>query len=321
MKYRMLGQTGFRISEVGLGTWPMGGPTKWAQGYISYGSVDDTESLALLRRARELGVNFIDTADIYGDGHSEELIAQALGGDRDCYVATKVGYDMYGGRQGKVWSAEHINYAVEQSLRRLRRDVIDLYQLHTPPIEVIRQGEVFETLERLKQQGKIRHYGLSIFTAEDAAEALKQGNPAAFQVSFNLLDQRHITDLFPSIRDRGVGIIVRSPLASGFLTGTIEPDHDFPETDHRSRMPREQIVREVAKVEMLRFLVKPPVQTLPEAALAYILSYDAVSVVIPGAMTIRELEDNVSASDVAPLAAEDVRAAETLYREDFGLAS
>ncbi len=297
----------------------MGGPTKWVQGYISYGSVDDTESLAVIRRARELGINFIDTADIYGDGHAEELIGQALAGDPDCYVATKVGYDMYGSRQGKVWSPEHVNYAVDQSLRRLRRDVIDLYQLHTPPLEIIRRGEVFHTLERLKEQGKIRHYGVSILTAEDGVEVLKRGKPATFQVGFNLLDQRHITDLFPIVRERGVGILVRSPLASGFLSGTITSDHNFPETDHRSRMSREEIAQVVAKVESLRFLVKPPVRTLAQAALAYILSYDAVSVVIPGAMTVRELEDNVSASDVAPLDPEDVRMAEKLYREAFNV--
>lgn len=319
MKYRLLGQTGFRVSEVGLGTWPMGGPTPWEQGYISYGPVNDAESLRAIRRARELGVNFIDTADIYGDGHAEELIAQALGNDQECYIATKVGYDMYGGRQGKVWTAEHLDYACEQSLRRLQRETIDLYQLHTPPLEVIRRGEVFHALEKLIERGKIRHYGVSVITAEDAVEALAQAQPATFQVAFNLLNQRHIDDLFPIVRQRGTGIIVRSPLASGFLTGTITPDHVFPETDHRSRTSPEQLTQQLAKVSKLRFLVKPPVRTPSQAALAYILSYDAVSVIIPGAMSLPELEDNVSASDVSPLPAEDVRAAEALYREGFGL--
>lgn len=320
MKYRTLGQTGYRVSEVGLGTWPMGGPTRWEQGYISYGPVDDAQSLAVIRRARELGINFIDTADIYGDGHAEELIAQAVGGDRECYVATKVGYDMYGGRQGKLWTAPHLDYAVEQSLRRLRRDTIDLYQLHTPPLEVIRQGEVFGTLERLMERGKVRHYGVSVINAEDALESMRQGNPASFQVAFNLLNQRHVDDLFPLVRERNVGVIVRSPLASGFLTGTVTPDTVFPETDHRSRTSREQMAQQLAKVERLRFLVKPPVRSLPQASLAFLLSHDAVSVVIPGAMSLPELEDNASASDVAPLPPEDVRAGQDLYRTGFGLA-
>lgn len=319
MKYRTLGKTGFQVSEVALGTWPIGGPTRWAQGYISYGPVDDSNSLAVIRRARELGINLIDTADIYGDGHAEELIGQVVGNDPACYVATKVGYDMYGAREGKVWSREHVEYAVEQSLRRLKRDAIDLYQLHTPPFEIIQRGEIFQTLELLKERGKIRHYALSILTAEDAKEALKNGDPASFQVGFSLLDQRHVTDLFPLVKERNVGILTRSPLASGFLTGTIKADHVFPETHHLSRMPQEKIAEQVAKVEKLRFLVKPPVTSLAQAALAYILSYDAVTAVIPGAMTVQELEDNVAASAVAPLPEGDVRTAEAMYRESFGL--
>jgi len=317
MKYRPLGATDMAVSEIGLGTWPIGGPTLWAQGYISYGPVDDGESIRLIRRTRELGVNFIDTADIYGDGHAEEVIAEALGSDRECYVATKVGYDMYGGRQGKVWSAEHICYAVEQSLRRLRRERIDLYQLHTPPLEVIQRGEVFGTLERLKEQGKLREYGVSVITAADALAALEQGRPASFQVGFNLLEQRHVEDLFPIVHERGVGIVVRSPLASGLLTGTVSADTTFPETDHRSRMSREQLARRVATVDSLRFLVQSPVATLAQAALAFILSHDAVSVVIPGALSVEELEDNVSASDVAPLPPADVERAHALYRSGF----
>ncbi len=301
MRYRPLGTTGLHVSEVGLGTWPLGGPTRWAQGYISYGPTDDEKSLGVIRRAIDLGVTFIDTADIYGDGRAEELIARAIGRRQDIIVGTKVGYDMYGGREGKIWTEEHLRYACEQSLRRLQRDTIDLYQLHTPPLDVIARGEVFDVLDRLRVEGKIKHYGLSILTAQDGVEAMRSGSPATFQVAYNLLRPEMEDELFPTVLDRGVGIIVREPLANGRLTGTMTADTTFPETDHRSRWPRDRFLDDLKRVESLRFLVDEQRPTLARAALAYVLSHPAVSTVIPGALTADEVEDNVAASGAAPL--------------------
>ena len=308
MKERSLGNTGLKISEIGFGCWAIGGN--------SYGNVRDEESLEALETAWAAGVNFYDTADTYGEGHSEILMGKFLKGKpRDkVFVATKAGWDFYPADKkpspfaadlsGKINHAGHhknfdpayLRFACEQSLKRLGIGTIDLYQLHNPSLEQIQKGDTVGVLEGLKREGKIRSIGISVHTEAEALAALKDPRIEVLQVIFNLLDQRMKEKVFPEAQRKQVGILAREPLASGLLTGKYAPAHEFPKNDHRRRWVAEKREIDWKKIRRVQEVLKNKDISLPQAALEYNLAFEAVSSVIPGAKTPAQVVANLKAS-------------------------
>lgn len=309
------------VSEIGFGGWPIGGQ-RW-------GSVEDEDSLAALQRAFDLGVNFFDTADVYGHGHSEELIGQAFASKRpNVVVATKVGIDFYAGEPSKHnFSAEYIRTAVARSLERLRTDYVDVLQLHGPPQKLSKDEGVWEALAGLKREGKVRYFGVSARTANDALAYLKLADAGGehsrrfgdtLQVAFNLLDQEAAAKgVFVEAYRQDWGVIARVPLASGMLTGKYAGDHYFPRDDFRSMWSPARVKEMSGRVEALRFLVRSPVESMTQASLAFVLSQEAVSTVITGAKTEAQVEENAQAPGLAPLPQEDLRQAQGLWESGF----
>ena len=316
MNYRELGRTGWKVSEISYGAWAIGG---------DWGSVDDADSLVALRAALDHGVNFVDTADVYGDGHSEKLIGQVLRerkGER-IYVATKAGRRLQP-HVADGYTGKNLAAFVERSLRNLGVEAIDLVQLHCPPTEVFYRPEVFDALDQLVAAGKVRTYGVSVEKVEEALKAIEYPNVQTVQIVFNLFRQRPAGLFFSEAKARRVGILARVPLASGLLTGKMRPDTRFEASDHR-RYNREGEAFDVgetfagvpyeaglAAVDALRPLV-PPGATMAQFALRWILMFDAVSCAIPGAKRAGQVEDNVAASDLAPLSQEAMAAAREVY--------
>ena len=313
MRYRELGKTGLQVSEIGFGAWAVGGN---AHGN-SYGPTDDRTSLAAIQRAFELGCNFFDTADVYGHGHSEEVLGQALKGHRDkVIIATKVGGDFYHGPPRMNFNPDYIEFALEKSCERLQTDYVDLYQLHNPPVQMIRNETLFRALEMLKEKGKIHHYGISIHDPKEGILAMKTGKPEAIQVVFNILRQDAKLQLFQAALESGVGIIAREPLANGFLTGKHNADETFPEGDIRHHFPRDYLLNLVLAAEQLKFL-EGRNRTLAQAALRFVLDQKEVSTVIPGAKTSQQVEENLSASDLPPLTGEELLRIRILREQGF----
>jgi len=321
MHYGRLGRTGMMVSEIGFGGWPIGG--------LRWGSVEDENSLAALRRAFDLGINFYDTADVYGHGHSEELIGRAFASKRpNVVIATKAGVDFYTGEPAKHnFAPDYIRTALERSLERLRTDYVDILQLHNPPQKLAKDASVWEALADLKREGKVRFFGVSARTVNDALAYLKAAHAGeehsrrfgdTLQVAFNLLEQEAAAKgVFVEAHRQDRGIIARVPLASGMLTGKYTGDHYFPPTDFRSMWSPGRVGETARRVESLRFLVKPPVESMTQAALAFVLSQDAVSTVITGAKTEAQVEENVRAPELAPLPQDDLRRAEELWERGF----
>jgi len=283
--------------------------------------MNDEESLSAIEAALDLGVNFIDTSDAYGAGYSETLLGKALKGKRDTVIlATKGGNIMVGPNRGKTnFSADTIGRVMDESLKRLQTDTIDLYQLHNPSVEVIEQGEVWELLERCKREGKIRYYGVSINKVEEGVAAVRDGRSETIQIEYNMLVQDPAQELFPLARKANVGVIARAPLRRSLLTGklTSEDQKRFQGEDVRARnFPGDLFAKELEKVEKLRFLVKGPVQSLAQAAIAFCLAHPAVSVVIPGARNAQQMRDNAEAADLR-LPKEDLRKVAELWRQGF----
>ena len=239
MKYRRLGATGLKVSEIGFGAWGIGGDVN---GSVAYGPTDDKDSRRALQRAFELGIRFYDTADFYGYGHSEELIGQVLKDVRSqVVIATKVGLLDATGRHD--FTRRHIKHSIEGSLRRLGTDYVDLYQLHSPPIDAL-DGEVLATLQLLQTEGKIRAFGISVRSPDDALVAMRAFGVKCIQVNFNLVDQRAVENgLLAKCEEGECRIIVRTPLCFGFLTGAYSTNIQFQESDHRNRWSTEQIRR------------------------------------------------------------------------------
>jgi len=315
MQTRTLGRTGLKVSEIGFGAWGIGGN---AHGN-SYGPTEDAESIAAVRRAIDMGVNFFDTADVYGSGHSEEVLGEALRARRDnVYVATKVGGDFYHGGVRMNFDSGYIAFALERSLKRLRTDHVDVYQLHNPPAEMMGDPETYEVLEALKAEHKIDHYGVSVHEPSEAALCLGAGSPEVLQIPFSLFRQEWIEETLDAARKANVGIIAREPLGNGFLTGTIRPDARFPPGDIRHHWPPAMVAGRVAAVKELSFLVQPD-RTMAQAALRFVLAYPEVSVTIPGAKSVAQAEENAAASDAPPLSKDDIERARRLYAKDFGM--
>ncbi len=316
MRSRRLGKTGREVSEIGFGAWAIGG---------AWGETDDRESLASLEAAVEAGVTFFDTADVYGDGRSERLLAELLRERSEpLVVATKFG------RRAPV-EVEHYTYDnlrawLERSLENLGVDAVDLVQLHCPPWEAYYTPSVFEACDRLVEEGLARSYGVSVEKVEEALKAIEYPGVATVQIIFNVFRQRPAGLFFEQARLRDVGVIVRVPLASGLLTGKFARDTAFAADDHRAfnRHGEEFDVGEtfagvdfergLEAVERLRALV-PEGATMAQLALRWILGFEAVSTVIPGAKTPEQARANAAASDLAALPEGSLREISAIYEE------
>jgi aryl-alcohol dehydrogenase-like predicted oxidoreductase len=317
MIYRELGRTGIKVSEISFGTWAIGG---------SWGSVSDDESLLALAQAIDAGVNFFDTADVYGNGHSEELLAKAtMGREEIIHIATKFC------RQGDIndpqtYSEQRVRQYCEASLKRLRRECIDLYQIHCPPMAILKDGQVFEVLDKLKAEGKICSYGVSVETVEEGMLCLQNPNVGALQVIFNLLRQKPLEQLLPAAYAQGVGILVRLPLASGLLTGKMTAATIFEADDHRSFNENGEhfnvgetfgglgLQKGVELSGQLAWIAEGR-GNMARAALRWILDQKEVSCVIPGFKSTKQVEDNLSAMDVPSYRAEELAQLEQFYQD------
>lgn len=300
MHYRYLGKTGIRVSTVGFGAWAIGGASEASGMPLGWSKANDEDSLAAIRRARELGVNFFDTADSYGFGRSESLLGIVLSRTReDVVLATKVGLVRDNdGRLRKDFSRQHIMHAVDGSLKRLRTDYIDLLQLHNPTIDDVRRDEVHEVMDRLQEVGKIRFWGVSISTIEEGLEIMRNGWGYALQVLYNVLNQAPEKELFPLAIEKGYGIIARVPLASGLLTGKYRVDATFAKDDVRQNFLTPRRMEEVVpRVDEAKSIIGGTARNLTEGALRFILGHDAVSTTIPGARNVRQIETNAAAAD------------------------
>jgi aryl-alcohol dehydrogenase-like predicted oxidoreductase len=303
MRYRTLGRTGLKVSEIGYGAWGIGG-TQWLGG-------DDRESLAALRRALELGLNFIDTALAYGDGHSERLVGQVVReAPQPVYVATKVPPKnrLWPARPGigirEVFPYDYIIQCTEQSLRNLGLDHIDLQQLHVWNPEWIHEEDWRRAFEDLKRSGKVRFVGVSIndHQPDSALELIETGLIDTVQVIYNIFDQSPERRLFPLCQQRNIGVIARVPFDEGALTGQITAQSQFDPRDFRSFYFRGDRKRQVEeRVAALRRDLAGVEGDLPEIALRFCLSHPAVSTVIPGMRKVRHVEANLAVSDKGPL--------------------
>ncbi|MBK7599514.1 MAG: aldo/keto reductase [Acidobacteria bacterium] len=305
MKYRTLGRTGIEVSEVGYGAWGIGG-VQWTGG-------DDEEAKLALNLAIDQGLNFIDTALAYGDGHSERVVGEVVRSRSErIYIATKVPPKNREWPAAKVplqevLPAEHIIKCTEKSLRNLGIETIDLQQFHVWRDEWTEDGEWLEAVTRLREQGKIRYVGISIndYQPWNAMKALRHGHIDAVQVIYNIFEQAPQDELYPLCRELNIGVLARVPFDEGGLTGAIKPDTVFPETDFRTWFFRGDRKRKVfERVEKLKALLGPEAETLPELALRFTLSHDAVSTVIPGMRSTRHVTSNISLSDGRRLSAE-----------------
>jgi aryl-alcohol dehydrogenase-like predicted oxidoreductase len=299
VKYRPLGRTGIEVSEIGYGAWGIGG-SQW-------GGADDDESIQALHRAIDLGLNFVDTALAYGDGRSERLVGQVVRERAEAiYVATKVP------PKNMIWPApagipvedafpgDYIRTSAERSLSNLGLERIDLLQLHVWSDEWTDQGDWRETVEALRTEGKIGFFGISIndHQPSNALRVVESGAVDTVQVIYNVFDQSPEDELFPACREHGVGVIARVPLDEGGLTGTIGPDTEFPEGDHRAHYFRGERKGELAeRVDAITADLGITQEDLPEIALRFVLSEPTVSTVIPGMRSARNVERNVVVSD------------------------
>ncbi len=322
MEYRALGRTGWKVAEISFGAWAIGG---------SWGHVSDEEAMAALRKAVDCGVNFFDTADVYGGGRSERLIADLKKNyKKDIIVATKAGRRL---PQQTVagYSAANLTAWVEDSLRNLATDALDLLQLHCPPTELYSRPETFDVLDRMVKAGKIRYYGVSVEKVEEALKAIEFPNVQSVQIIFNCFRQRPADEFFAAAKRKQVGILARVPLASGLLTGKLRPDSVFAEDDHRNfnRHGESFDVGEtfsgvdydagLEAVEELRALL-PPGVSMSQFALRWILMFDAVTCAIPGGKRPDQVSDNCRASGLPPLSPEAVAVVRHMYDARFGAA-
>lgn len=311
MKYRELGKTGQKVSEIGFGAWGIGGNSN---GAIAYGKTDDAESLLALKTAFDLGINFYDTADIYGFGHSQELLGQAFKDCRDkVIIASKVGFLDFGSMQ--EFTPQHIRKTLEASLHNLQMDYLDLYQLHSPPIDLV-QSDVMSELERLKKQGKIRAIGISVRSPNEGLVAINNFNLDAIQVNFNMLDQRALENgLLELCEKNNVGVIVKTPLCFGFLTGQYTSADSFDPQDHRRKWSANQIDKWVTAYKEIYASISDKDKSINvQIALRFCLSYPSVLTVIPGMLTKGQVEENALSSIQGALSKLDLQSVISTYK-------
>ncbi len=317
MKYRPLGRTGWNVSEISFGAWAIGG---------SWGHVSDQEAIRALHQAIDCGINFIDTADVYGDGRSERLIAR-LKKDRkeEIIVATKAGRRLPK-QTVPGYSRENLTTWIHDSLRNLQTEALDLLQLHCPPTDAYYHPEIFAMLDDFVKQGKLRYYGVSVERVEEALKAIEYPNVQSVQIIFNCFRQRPAELFFPQAERKQVGILARVPLASGLLTGKLRRNSSFAIDDHRN-FNRHGEAFDVGEtfsgvdyeaglqaVEEIRKLV-PQGVSMSQFALRWILMFDAVSCAIPGGKNPQQVQDNCRASEIAPLSGEVMDKVKRIYDE------
>ncbi len=315
MQYRRLGRTGWDVSAISFGAWAIGG---------TWGDVKDEDSLAALHKAIDMGVNFIDTADVYGDGHSERLISHVLKERSEkIYVATKAGRRL-DPHVADAYNRKNLTAFIERSLKNLGVEALDLVQLHCPPTEAYYRPELFEVMDDLQQQGKITHYGVSVEKIEEALKAIEFPNVKTVQIIFNMFRLRPSERLFREAKKRQIGILARVPLASGMLTGKMKPGTQFAEDDHR-RFNRQGEAFDKGEtfsgvdynlgleaVEELKKIL-PENISLVQGALRWILMFDAVTCAIPGAKRPEQAEQNISAADLPGLSDEVMEEVKGVY--------
>jgi aryl-alcohol dehydrogenase-like predicted oxidoreductase len=315
MQFRALGRTGWNVSAISFGAWAIGG---------AWGTVDDNESLAALHKAVDCGVNFIDTADVYGMGRSERLIAQLKRARKEeIIVATKAGRRL-SPHTAEGYSAANLESFIDDSLRNLSTDCLDLVQLHCPPVEVYYRPEVFGALDELVRKGKIRHYGVSVEKVEEALKAIEYPNVQTVQIIFNCFRHRPAGLFFEQARKRCVGVLARVPLASGLLTGKITRQSQFANDDHRNFNRRGEAFdvgetfsgvdfdTALEAVERLKSVV-PPGMSLTRFALRWILMFDAVTCAIPGGKRPAQVEENCAAADLPALPDQAMKTVREVY--------
>jgi aryl-alcohol dehydrogenase-like predicted oxidoreductase len=323
MRYRNLGGTDIAVSEVGFGVWTVS--TGW------WGEVDDERSVRLLREARERGINYFDTADTYGSGKGETLLADAFGHVRDeVVISTKIGYDFYNhtARRGQQerpqdWSEDFIRFALEQSLKRLDTDYIDLLQLHNTKMDAIEDDELFSLMEAFKEEGKIRTYGIAlgpkIGWLEVGVKAMRERRIAGVQMIYNLLEQDPGRALIEAARETDTSLIVRVPHSSGMLEGHYDENTTFGDNDHRRHRPKEWLTTGLKKVEQLDFLTESGGRTLGQAALKFVLASPEVVSTLPNIYGDEQIEEFAATSETPDITREELSRIAGLYDTNFGL--
>ena len=317
MQFRELGRTGWKVSTISFGAWAIGG---------SWGPVEDAESLEALQKAVDLGVNFFDTADVYGDGRSERLLAK-LKADRkeEIIIATKAGRRL-DPHNSAGYNRQNLTAFIERSLKNLNTETLDLVQLHCPPVEVYYRPEVFGWLDDMVKAGKMRYYGVSVEKVEEALKAIEYPGVQTVQIIFNMYRQRPAELFFSEAKRRKVGILARLPLASGLLAGKMKPNSSFAPEDHRAGNRQGEwfdrgetfsgvdFETGLQVVEELRPLV-PAGYTLAQLAMRWILMFEAVTCAIPGAKRAAQEEENARAADMPPLSEETMRKVREVYEK------
>lgn len=315
MKYRKLGRTGWEVSEISFGAWAIGG---------TWGAVKDDESIKALHTALELGVNFFDTADVYGDGHSEKLLAKLRKESSEkFYIATKAGRRL-NPHTAEGYNRENLNSFVERSLRHLNTDAIDLLQLHCPPTQAYYMPEVFDILDDMVKTGKIRFYGVSVEKVEEALKAIEYPDVQSVQIIFNMFRHRPSDLFFEQAKKHNVGILARVPLSSGMLTGKLTAGSSFESDDHRNfnrhgeAFDRGETFSGVDYNTGLKAVhelksICPAGMSLTQFALRWILMFDAVTCAIPGAKRPEQAAENINAADLPPLSEKTMEEVKNIY--------
>ena len=324
MRYRTIPNTDVSVSEVGFGVWTLA--TGW------WGEKDDAEAIRLLHAALDRGITLFDTADSYGNGRGETLLADAFAGRRERVVyATKVGYDWYNHERPRGqrelpqdWSPEFVRRSCELSLERLGTDYIDIYQLHNPKMNAIVDDVVFATLEDLEREGTIRSWGVALGPAigwrDEGVRAIEERpGMTAVQIIHNLLEQDPGNDFIAAARQAEVALMARVTHSSGMLEGKYTPETTFPKSDHRSHRPRSWLIEGLQKIERLGFLTDDREQTLGQAALKWLLAEPAFVTTLPNIYGEEQLDEFAAASDLPDLTAEDLERVAELYAENFGV--
>lgn len=318
MEYRRFGKTDLSVSVVGFGAWGIGGPAMVGSTPIGWGDIDDATSKKALLRAKELGINFYDTADFYGLGHSEEIIGEILGNFPDVIIATKVGHRAtLENTIALDYSKSHIVDACEKSLKRLKRDAIDYYQLHSAKKEHLEQGECIEAMEQLKKQGKIRYWGLSLNTFHPQIESdfmIDRKIGDGFQLVFNIINQRS-HGVIKKGAEAGYGIIARMPLQFGLLTGAITKDSKFSANDHRSfRLSPDILERSLSALTSVWEIAEKKQITKTTLAMSFCAGLSDISTIIPGIKTPEQAEKN---SKIVPLDRNEMNAITEEFSNKF----
>jgi aryl-alcohol dehydrogenase-like predicted oxidoreductase len=321
LKYRRLGKSDIKVSEIGFGAWTIG-LNWWGK------KIDDDEAIRMLKRAYDLGINFYDTGDIYGKGKSEKLIGIAFKDMRNEIVySTKWGYDMYNAEQighnelPQKHNIEYLQYALSQSLDRLQTDYIDVYSLHNPKMQAVTDNELFKSLDSLVTDGKIKSHGVALGPAigwkDEGLHAIREHNITSLQTVFNILEQDPGNALLEAGKEKNVGIMARVPDASGVLTGKVNEKTTFDKNDHRGVRKREWISESLKKVENMKTISDKKGWGIPELAIKFILSHEQISVILPTMISVEEIDKFSQISDGKYLDAQEMKQISEMYNNNF----